>query len=152
MRAKLPREWNSSPPVVVAVAVPVATPVVVATIIVVATPIVIAAITSVVAKTVDVADKSQFALDLVPLRSAINPAGEAIELLAFLKHSACFIGTAIQVAAIADSRFQIAYCITESVNLVVDAIFSIGAVGPAAIEGAVHVAFEIFCQAIKSMD
>src|SRR5262249_25218482 len=100
----IPREWNSWPPVVV--------PGVVTIVTIVASPIVIAAIASVtssIPETVNVADVSQLLLNLTPVgvSAAVKSAADAIELIGFLKHSLSFVGAAIQVAPIADSRFQI---------------------------------------------
>jgi hypothetical protein len=161
------REWNSSPPIVVVAVAPIviiaAAAVIVVSAVVVVSPavivvspavIVVAAITTVVSKTISVAQEFQLALNLVPLRrrAAVQPARDTIDLLRFLEYSARFVGAAIQITTVADTRFQIADCIAELVYLVVDSIFTIGAVGAAAIEGAIHLSLKIFRQTIEPVD
>jgi hypothetical protein len=154
------REWNSSPPIVVVAVAPIviiaAAAVIVVSAVVVVSPavVVIAAITTVVSKTISVAQEFQLALNLVPLRrrAAVQPARDTIDLLRFLEYSARFVGAAIQITTVANTRFQIANCIAELVYLVVDSIFTIGAVGAAAIEGAIHLSLKIFRQTIEPVD
>ena len=90
---------------------------------------VIAVGTTVVSETVCVADVSQLALNLRPIRrqASITPTGsrDAFDLLCFLQHAACFVGTAIQIAAVADIRFQIAYSVAKIVDLFVNSIFTL---------------------------
>jgi hypothetical protein len=147
------REWNSSPPIVVVAVAPIVI-IAAAAVIVVSAVIVVAAITTVVSKTISVAQEFQLALNLVPLRrrAAVQPARDTIDLLRFLEYSARFVGAAIQITTVADTRFQIADCIAELVYLVVDSIFTIGAVGAAAIEGAIHLSLKIFRQTIEPVD
>jgi hypothetical protein len=73
-------------------------------------------------------------------------------LLRFLEHASRFIFTAIQVAAVADSRFKIADCVAELMDFSVDLIFASRAVYSAAIERTVHVFLEVFCETIEAVN
>ena len=121
LRADLLREWDSSPPIVVVVAIVA----VIAT-----TPVIITAVTTVVSEPVDVADETQLALDLRPVRryTVVKPTRSrngAVQLLSFLQHASSFVGAAIQITAIADTRLQIACGITKLVDLIIDSIFTL---------------------------
>jgi hypothetical protein len=146
IQAGLPREWNSSPPIVV---VPVG---VTAAIVVIASTAIVA---TVVSEAICVAYDTELLLDLRPLRPepTVEPSrtSNAINLLGFLQHASSFIRAPIHIPAVAKTRLQIADRITKLMYFLIDSIFTLGAIDAAAIQRSIHVALEIFCQTIQTM-
>jgi len=86
-------------------------------------------------------------LDLGPFRakSTVVPTwtSNAINLAGLLQDPPRFVSALVQVATIANTRFEIANRITKLVHFSVDAILALRSIRATAIKRAIHIAFEI---------